>query len=440
MPSLAAEGTGRRHRRAEDRRRIFLAKTTRAVAYGALSAFLFLYLSQDLDFSVLSSLLLTALSLVGAAVASMLLLPSVERRLGRRRSTLVFAGAFVASAVLLFLSPLPTLVIVAILLGGVAASANDNGPLASLDQAMLPSTLRRSDRAAGFARYNLLANFAAAGGALLLAVPGALTPRSIPFLPAAPHPWIELVYLALAGMTLFAYAQLSDEVEARPAPGAAPARRIAPERRSAVRAMTALFAVDAFAGGMVINPLLASYFVLAWHQSAAAIGEILFVIGIVSGLSFLAASWLAQRFGLLPTMVFTHLPSNLMLIAVPFLPSFPLALGMLVARSGLSQMDVPTRQAYTMELVRDSDRATVAGTLGGARSAAQSAGPFPSLALQSAGLLAAPFVLAGSMKTAYDLLLWTRFRGETLPEEAPATVGGGPGPPPSSSSASPPRD
>ncbi|MCI4339671.1 MAG: MFS transporter [Thermoplasmata archaeon] len=433
MISLAEEGSGRRHRRAEDRRRIFLAKSTRAVAYGALSGFLFLYLSQDLGFSNVSSLLVTALTLVGAAGANLLLLPPLESRFGRRGALRGFALLFVASAALLYLSPDPILVVAAVLVGGVAASTADNGPLASLDQAMLPSTLRRADRPEGFARYNLLASFAGAGGALLLVVPGALTPRNVPFLPAAPHPWIGLVYLLLAGATLFAYTGLTEEVEPRTPMEARRTTPIAVERRSSVRALTALFGVDAFAGGMVINPLITSYFVLAWNQDAVSIGWILFVVGAVSGLSFLVASRLAARFGLLPTMVFTHLPSNVLLVLVPFMPTFPLALAVLVARSGLSQMDVPTRQAYTMEMVPDSERATVAGVLAGSRSVAQSVGPFPALALQTGGFLAAPFVIAGSLKTGYDLLLWRRFRGETLPPEGPAH-------PATASSASTPRD
>jgi MFS family permease len=420
MIGLSEEGTGRRHRRAEDRRRIFLAKTTRAVAYGALSGFLFLYLSQDLGFHNFESLIITALTLVGAAAANLTLLPPLERRFGRRGALRIFALLFVGSALLLYLSPNPVLVVVAVLIGGVAASSADNGPLASLDQAMLPSTLRRADRAEGFARYNLLANFAAAGGALLLVVPGALTPRSVPFLPAAPHPWIGLVYLLLAGATWFAYSGLTEEIEPRASRDDTPRAPIAPERRSSVRALMALFGVDAFAGGMVINPLITAYFVLAWQQDAVAIGWILFVVGAVSGLSFLVASRLAARFGLLPTMVFTHLPSNVLLILVPVMPTFALSLVVLVARAGLSQMDVPTRQAYTMEMVPDRERATVAGVLAGSRSVAQSVGPFPAVALQNAGLLAAPFVFAGTLKIGYDLLLWRRFRDETPPPEPPA--------------------
>jgi MFS family permease len=418
MGAAPTAAFSRGRRRVEDRRRIFLGKTTRAVAYGALSGFLVLYLADDLHFSVSNSLILTAITLLGAAGANLVLLPPVERRFGRRGAVRWFAVLFVLSAALLFLVANWVVVVAAVLLGGVAASSNDNGPLASLDQAMIPSTRRRGDHAEDFARYNLIANFASAGGALLLVVPGALTPRAVPYLPAAPHPWIGLIYLVLAGMTLFAYSELSEEVEVRGGrpPSTDPA--IAPERRGVVRTLSLLYGADAFAGGMVINPLIAAYFVLAWGQDTPTIGFVLFVLGVVSGLSFLVASRLARRFGLLRTMVFTHIPSNLLLIAVPFLPTFPLAFGTLVARSALSQMDVPTRQAYVMGIVPDRERTAVSAQLGGARSAGQSVGPFPAIALQSAGYLALPFVVAGMVNTGYDLVLWRRFRRvEGLPED-----------------------
>src|SRR5437879_3239160 len=156
MGSGSGAGAGRRSRAREDRDRIFLAKTVRAVAYGALSAFLLIYLETDLHFSVLSSLLLTSLTLVGAAAWNVLSLPRLEARLGRRRTVSAFSGLFVLSALLLYLASSPWLVLLAVLLGGIAASANDNGPLASLDQAILPSTLPRSQRARGFAWYNVL--------------------------------------------------------------------------------------------------------------------------------------------------------------------------------------------------------------------------------------------------------------------------------------------
>lgn len=408
----------RRRRRADDRSRIYVAKSLRAVAYGALSAFLLLYLTVDLSVALLPGLLLTAVTLGSAAAWNLIALPGLERRLGRRGALKLFAGLFIASAALLFLSASPYVVLAAVLLGGVAATTADNGPLAALDLAALPNTARRSERTGTFGRYNLLASFASAAGALLLSVPGALTPRQVPLLPPAPHAWIVLVYLLLAVGTLWAYWGLSDAVEEPGAPEGERAPALTPESRRHLRSLAALFAVDAFAGGFVINPMLAAYFVVQWHQPAAAIGLILFGIGTVSGASFLLAAPIARRFGLLATMVFTHLPSNVLLVLVPLMPSFPLALGLLVGRFALSQLDVPTRQAYVTGLVRARERTQAQGSLAAARSVAQSAGPLPAAALQAAGLFAAPFFLAGGLKIVYDLALYRRFR--RVPVEAGA--------------------
>jgi Major Facilitator Superfamily len=414
-------GTGRPDRGAGDRGKVYLAKATRAVAYGALSGFLFLYLTDDLGLSGLAALVVTALSLVGAALWSLLAVAPVEASLGRRGALRLFSALFVGSAALLFFAASPALVLVAVMLGGVAAASADNGPLAALDTALLPSTVRRADRAEGFAWYNLIAYFASAGGALLLVVPGALTPRTVPGVPFAPHPWILLVYLLLAAMTAFAYWDLSAAVEPEPAGTEVPSP-LSPESRRHVRDLAGLFAVDAFAGGLVVNPVLAAYFVYAWHADAAGVGVVLSVTGAIAGASFLLASALARRFGLLNTMVFTHLPSNVLLAAVPFMPSFPLALGVLAARSSLSQMDVPTRQAYTMSLVSARERTAAAGTLASSRGLAQSAAPFPASVWTAAGLLAAPFVLAGGMKVAYDLAVFWRFRRVRLREEPGPTA------------------
>ncbi|MCI4351099.1 MAG: hypothetical protein L3K15_06270 [Thermoplasmata archaeon] len=408
--------------RHEDRRRIYLAKTVRSIAYGLLSGTLVLYLNQDLGYSALSSLVVTGLTVVGAGVASLLFVTPVVERLGVRRSFGLFSGLFTLSALLLFVTANPVIVVASVLLGGVAATSADNGPLASLDQAVLPSTLPRRDRLGGFARYNLLGYFASAGGALLLAVPNALTPRSIPILPPAPHPWILIIYLALAGASWGAYATLSTGVE--PGPRDAPSEKppeLSLETRRHLRSLTALFGTDAFAGGLVINPIVAAYFVLAWNTSAATIGTILFLSGVLAGASSLLAVELGKRYGLLRTMVVPHLISNVFLVALPFMPTFALAVGALLGRSTLSQIDVPTRQAFTMGLVARRERTPVASTLNGTRSVAQSVSPFPAAAFEGAGYLAVPFVLAGAAKIVYDLVLYATFR--SVPVAGEPTIG-----------------
>jgi MFS family permease len=435
MPDGPTEASEAGAVRQEDRRKIYLAKTVRSVAYGLLSGALVLYLNLDLGYSALSSLVVTGLTVVGAGVASLVVVTPVVRRFGVRRSFGLFSGLFTLSAVLLFLAANPVVVVAAVLLGGVAATSADNGPLASLDQAVLPSTLPRRERLAGFARYNLFGYFASAGGALLLAVPNALTPRAIPLLPPAPHPWILIIYLALAGASWGAYATLSPRIEeGMPRASTEAAIPLSSQTRQHVRSLTALFGTDAFAGGLVINPIIAAYFVLAWHQSAATIGTILFLTGILAGASSLIAIQLGKRYGLLRTMVVPHLVSNVFLVALPFMPTFILAVGLLAARSSLSQIDVPTRQAYTMALVARRERTPVASTLNGTRSVAQSVGPFPAAAFEGAGYLAVPFVLAGAAKIVYDVALYLKFRS------VPVTGERTPGPPgPATSSASPTR-
>lgn len=420
-----ADGGGGGDESRADRARIYLAKTVRAVAYGLLSAALLLYLVDDLGFTTLDGLIVTSLTLVGAAGASLAGVRPVVRRFGFRRSVAVFSILFVASAGLLYVADSPAVVLAAVLVGGVAAATADNGPLASVDQAMLASLARPGEGGEAFARYNLLASFASAGGALLVAVPNALGSTAVPWLPAAPHPWIWLIYLGLAVTTLGVYATLSPAVEPPRSAPVDPNSGSEPRTGRHIRDLAALFSVDAFAGGLVINPILAAYFVLAWGASAATVGEVLFVVGAVSGLSFLLASALARRIGLLRTMVATHLPSNVLLALVPLMPSFGLAFGVLIARSSLSQMDVPTRQAYSMLLVPPSDRAAAAATLAGSRGVAQSLGPFPGSALEGAGFLGAPFLIAGALKSVYDLAIYARFRRVAVGDPAGAATTSG---------------
>ena len=176
--------------------------------------------------------------------------------------------------------------------------------------------------------------------------------------------------------------------------------------------LTALFSVDALAGGLVVQSLMALYFLQRFGVPLTTLSVLFFGANLLSALSFLAAVPLARRFGLLNTMVFTHLPSNVLLILVAFAPTFPIAATLLLLRQALSQMDVPTRQAYTMALVAPEERTAAASVTSLARSAGSSTSPFISgLLLQGPLLvLGLPFILAGTLKAAYDLTLWTVFR------------------------------
>jgi len=184
-----------------------------------------------------------------------------------------------------------------------------------------------------------------------------------------------------------------------------------------VARLSALFGLDALAGGFVLQSIVAYWFHLRWGLSPAALGVLFFWVGVLSGLSLLAAIWLARRFGLLNTMVFTHLPSNLLLVLVPLAPAAWLAVLLFLARMSVSQMDVPTRKSYTMAVVDPDERTAAAGITNVARTAASAVSPVLSGAAVGIGALGLPFFVAGGLKVVYDGLIYLTFRNVHPPEE-----------------------
>jgi len=187
--------------------------------------------------------------------------------------------------------------------------------------------------------------------------------------------------------------------------------------RRVVFKLSALFALDAFAGGLVVQSLVAYWFNVRWRVQPALLGSIFFGANIFAGLSALAAARMAARFGLINTMVWTHIPSNILLMLVPLMPSLPLAIAVLLARFSISQMDVPTRQSYTMAVVAPDERSAASGITSIVRTLGSAAAPLVTGALLGASLLGAPFFAAGGLKIVYDLSLYQSFRSLKPPEE-----------------------
>jgi predicted MFS family arabinose efflux permease len=206
-------------------------------------------------------------------------------------------------------------------------------------------------------------------------------------------------------------------VEAEPQPVDQQAHPGLRRSRPTVLRLAALFAVDSFAGGFVVQSFIAYWFTVQFDASIGVLGIVFFAVGVLQTVSFLVAPRLAERFGLLPTMVFTHLPSNLLLIAIPFAPNLPVAIALLLGRVALAQMDVPTRQAYVMALVDPAERTPAAAWTNTARYVARPAGPALAGVSQSLAF-GLPFFLAGGIKSLYDVVLWRWFRSVTLPEES----------------------
>ena len=292
--------------------------------------------------------------------------------------------------------------------GTLNPSAGDVSVFLPLEHAHIAGSTTDINRTSIFARYSLTGSLAAALGALCVGVPESLHSLGVEHLNALR--WMFIFY-ALAGVLVFLlYRQLPPpqvhEELARPAP-------LKESRRTVVR-IAALFSVDAFAGGLVLNSLLALWLFAKFDLSLTAAGSFFFWSGLLSAFSQLAAPYVAKRIGLLNTMVFTHIPANIFLIVAALSPTLPLALGFLLLRASLSQMDVPTRSAYVMSVVTPPERAAAASFTATPRSLAAALGPTLGAAMFAAGSLAAPLVVAGCLKIAYDLALWRSFRSVGL--------------------------
>jgi MFS family permease len=364
---------------------------------------------------------LITVSLVGD-VAGTYVISLVADTWGRRR-TLAGLALLMAGTGAIFgeVSSYPVL-LVAAFFGTLGISASETAPFLPIDQAMIAQITTPEQRTAFFARYNLVASLAVALGALVAGFPDWLLHLHLPLITGIRLLFGAYAVLALvvAGLAL----RLSGAVEAprrAPIEGKPLWERLAPPlggSRRMVWRLTALFSVDALAGGLVVQSLMALFFHLRFGVPLADLSALFFGANLLSALSFLAAVPLARRFGLLNTMVFTHLPSNLLLALVAFAPTFPIAATLLLLRQVLSQMDVPTRQAYTMALVEPGERTAAASVTSLARSVGSSTSPvFAGLLLQGPVLIIGlPFILAGTLKAAYDLTLWAVFRRVHLAE------------------------
>jgi predicted MFS family arabinose efflux permease len=333
--------------------------------------------------------------LAGTAAASVLIARYGDR-IGRRRCYRILFVVMAAAGTLFALTgSLPALILAA-LSGTVSTDVVESGPFTSLEQAMLTHT--GGDTTRLFGTYNAIATVAGSLGALLAL--------------ATSSPHAILVYPAAAGLALLVSARLTpavergEELEAERLPPLHRSRRI-------VLTMSGLFALDSFGGGFVPQTFIAYLFTRKYDASPHTLAIVFFAIGLLQALSFQAAVRLAGRIGLLRTMVFTHLPSNLFLAAIAFAPSLPVAIALLLARFALSQMDVPTRQAYVMAVVDPSERTAASAYTNTARYLTRPVAPLVAGAAIR-GALGLPFVLAGALKSVYDIGFYVVFRDVPL--------------------------
>jgi MFS family permease len=389
--------------------------------YGFLAVVLVLYLdAAGLDPLAIGVVL--TLTLVGDAVLSLWLTTHADR-FGRRRVLIVSSLlVVVAGAVFAATDWLPLLVLAGVI-GVISPTGNEVGPFLAVEQASLSEVVSARRRTATFAWYNLAGYVATATGALGAGLLGqALIGAGWPALEA--YRAVVAVYAAIGlAMAVMAW-RLGDEIEVVSTAGTddGVVRRLGLGRsRSVVFRLSALFSLDAFAGGFIPQSLMAYWFTLEFGVSPAALGAIFFAANLLAAVSSLSAARIAARIGLIETMVFTHLPSNVLLLLVPLMPTLPLAVAVLLLRFSLSQMDVPTRQSYVMAVVDPDERSAAAGVTGIARTVGAAISPSISTVLiASAGTAAIPFFIAGGLKIVYDLLVYRDFRSVRPVEEVAA--------------------
>jgi len=388
---------------------LFGTRLIRMFAYGFLSVVLVLYLAQLGLNEVLIGLLLS-LTLIGDAAISLWMTTSADR-LGRRRILIAGGGLMVFAGFLFALTDRVAILLLAAIIGVISPSGYEVGPFLAVEQAALSQIVPDERRTQVFGWYNLVGSFATAAGALAA---GGMTEllQDAGMLPLNSYRTIVILYGAIGLLLVLLFTRLSSSIETAHSDSARTWFHLGLHRsRRVVLKLSALFGLDAFAGGFVVQSLVAYWFHIRFGVEPGALGGIFFGANIFAGISALGAAWVAARIGLVNTMVFTHLPSNLLLTLVPLMPNLPLAITVLFMRFSISQMDVPPRQSYTMAVVAPDERSAAAGVTGIARSAGAAISPtFAGAFLSNSGLLSAPFFVAGGLKVIYDILLYRSFR------------------------------
>jgi MFS family permease len=400
---------------------LFATRFIRLFAYGGVSVVLVFYL-VGLGLSEPQTGLLLTSTLLGDTIVSLYLTTRADR-VGRRRMLIVGAALMSAAGLVFAFTRNWWLLLVAATVGVISPSGHEVGPFLSIEQAALSQVVADRTRTGVFAWYTLAGAMATALGAL---VAGTLTRalQDTTVSPVGSYRAVVILYAALGIVLAVLFSRLTRAAEAsafsdRSTPRAAFARFAGLERsRDVVVKLSALFALDSFGGGFVIQSFAAYWFYLRFGLDPGSLGAIFFGANILAGFSALLASRLASRIGLIRTMVATHLPSNVLLILVPLMPTLPLAVAVLLARFSISQMDVPTRQSYLMAVVPPEERSAAAGVAGVARTIGAAISPLcVGFLFARPSLINWPFYIAGTLKIAYDLLLYKEFVSIRPPEE-----------------------
>ncbi|TKB23917.1 MFS transporter [Desulfopila sp. IMCC35006] len=392
---------------------LFSARTTRLFAYGFVSVVLVLYLAET-GLSPLGIGTLLSATLAGDIVVS-LWITMIADRMGRKKMLLLGSLLMILGGVVFVLTQNPVLLTLAAIIGIISPSGNEIGPFLSIEQAALAQLVSDQKRTALFGWYNLAGSFATAAGALAGGWLATLL-QDFGLSAFASYRSIMAGYACCGAILLLLFSRLSQDSELP--------RQVSPEVQAPTRfnfgiarsknivlKLSGLFAVDAFAGGFVVQSMVAWWFHVQYGIDEGLLGTMFFGANLLAGVSALAATKIAGRIGLVNTMVFSHIPSNILLCLVPLMPNLWLAITVLLLRASISQMDVPARQSYTMAVVDPEERTAASGITHVARSVGAASSPvLAGLLMANPLLFSAPFFIAGGLKIVYDLYLYKLFK------------------------------
>jgi len=399
-----------------DGKLLLCARIVRTFSYGFLSIILAIYLKLIGFNEVLIGVVLTA-TLVNSVIFN-LISSAYADKIGRKKILTIYAILMVLSAVIFFLTNNYVALIIAALIGTINVTGSEVGAFLSLEQAILPQTVKDiKKRNSIFAIYNMVGTFAMAGGVLVSGLPNFLV-QHYGLAQINAIRTLFIFYAVLALVVTGIYLALSKKIEIQVQDGQrVPQKSISPKTRGIITKMSSLFAVDSFAGGFVIQSIVAFWFYSKFGADLSVLSYIFSVAGVLTALSFLVATKIASKIGLINTMVFTHIPSNILLILLAFAPNFSVAILLYLARMGLSQMDVPTRQSYIVSIVNENERVAAASITNTSRNVAQAVSPSLAGAVIQVLSLSTPFIIGGILKIAYDIGMFANFRKIKPPEE-----------------------
>ena len=401
----------------KDGKLVLAARVTRTFAYGFLSIVLAIYLKL-IGFNDIVIGLVLAFTLVNSVIFT-LIASFYADRLGRRNMLVIYAALMSISGAIFLATEDYLALIAAALIGTINVTGSETGAFLSIEQALLPQTVSNvRKRNIIFALYNMAGTFAMSVGILLSGLPTILQHQFGLSQIESIKPLFMLCSI-LGIIVMIIYFMLSKKIELTSDQIAKPLTQVlSPETKKIVGKLSGLFSLDSFAGGFVIQSIVAFWFFTKFGLDLTTLSYIFSIAGVLTAFSFLAAARIADKIGLVNTMVFTHIPSNILLILVGFAPTLPLAIAFYLGRMALSQMDVPTRQSYIVSVVKEEERTASTGITNISRNISQAVSPsLTGYILQALPVLSAPFVFGGILKIAYDLALYLNFKNIKPAEE-----------------------